>query len=186
MTEPIPAFDLKPHLVGGTLELQILTPDLFTKLQECAEDLDTWADYPNPIVRKTGDLSGWFPSGVEGSNALAIRLRATGQIIGTSRYYAFSDRPPLIGIGFTFIAATHRNSGQTNQELKRLMLGHAFESYDAVWFHVLPSNERSKAAVRKLGAIPHGEQRLNLTDTAHTYAVFELKKQTWRGRSKTK
>ena len=54
-------------------------------------------------------------------------------------------------LGFTFL--NHRSwGGNTNFDLKLLMLDHAFRHFAKVWFHIAPTNIPSRKATAKLGA----------------------------------
>ena len=175
----ISGFEFQPSLSSDTVLLRPLTQDHFAGLQICAGDLATWADYPTAAVRETGDLSSWFSNGVGKAKALVILDAKTSEIMGTTRYYAVPDEPNAVGIGYTFIGSAFRNSGQTNAVLKQMMFAHAFDAVEAVWFHVLPENMRSQAAVRKLGVTALGQQTLHLTDMHRAYECFRLEKAAW-------
>ena len=175
-------FDFQPVLHGEDLSLQPLAEPDFPALLECAKALDTWKDYPNPTVRLSGDIRGWFSKGIEDAKALLICRNH--QIIGTTRYYALPDQSDGIGIGYTFITAAARNQGLTNRNVKSLMFAHAFATFDAVWFHVLPDNLRSQAAVQKLDVKDRGEETLNLTGKPLVYKTYVLERSVWEAQSK--
>jgi RimJ/RimL family protein N-acetyltransferase len=95
----------------------------------------------------------------------------TNKIIGCSRYYVSPNQPDSISIGFTFLH--HRYwGGATNSELKRLMLNHAFECFAEVWFHIAPSNIRSRKATAKLGAEHVGGRGTGPLRKLHSLDVF--------------
>ncbi len=169
-------FEFQPHLEGTTVALSALTADRFEELQETARNLSTWKDYPNPAVQTSGSLDAWFGMGVERAKALLILDKASGRVIGTTRYYAVPNDADGIGIGYTFLDAAFRRQGQTNSEIKALMFEHAFKSVSTVRFHVLPDNQRSRAAVKKLGVTDHGVEVLTLTGKPLQYATFSRHK----------
>lgn len=76
-------------------------------------------------------------------------------------------------MGFTFLNNAYRGGG-TNHELKRPMLDHAFERYPAVWFHIDPSNIRSRKATAKLGAKHVYDAPLNLSGNPASWTCFQL------------
>ena len=78
--------------------------------------------------------------------------RATGRLIGSSRYYGYDRELSEIEIGWTFLARSHWG-GATNREVKRLMLDHAFTFVDAVMFWVGEKNWRSQGAMTKIGGV---------------------------------
>jgi RimJ/RimL family protein N-acetyltransferase len=89
----------------------------------------------------------------------AIRRLSDGRVVGTSAYIMASAKHNGIEIGATFLCPDVRASF-VNPESKILMLGHAFDSGAArVQFKVDSRNERSQAAVAKLGAVKEGVLR---------------------------
>ena len=86
--------------------------------------------------------------------------------------------PGTISIGFTFL--NHRYwGGAWNFELKRLMLGHAFRRFDAVWFHIDPTNIRSQKATGRLGAEFQHDAVLDLSGTEATWKCYCLTRASW-------
>jgi N-acetyltransferase len=63
------------------------------------------------------------------------------------------DGPDTCEIGYTWLATSAVRTG-ANTEMKRLMLGFAFETWDvqSVCFHTDARNERSRAALQRIGA----------------------------------
>ena len=175
-------FEFQPKIEGRLIKLSPLEQTQFDDLQCTAKNLETWADYPNQDVRQSGSLKSWFVMGVKEAKALAVFDQQTNIIIGTTRYYPVPDDNDGVGIGYTFLDAQFRRNGQTNAELKRLMFEHAFSFVSTIWFHVLPDNLRSQAAVRKLGVTDSGIQTLHLTDQPRDYATFSISKEDWNFR----
>jgi RimJ/RimL family protein N-acetyltransferase len=85
---------------------------------------------------------------------------ATGALAGTSSYYDVVPAVRTIAIGHTWLGRRWWRTGH-NTESKLLMLTHAFDTLGAarvVW-HTDIHNERSQAAIARLGAIREGELR---------------------------
>jgi RimJ/RimL family protein N-acetyltransferase len=76
--------------------------------------------------------------------------RASGAIIGSSRYDFGRAEAGEVEIGWTFLARSHWG-GSYNAEMKALMLDHAFRSVGRVIFLVGDTNIRSRRAVEKIG-----------------------------------
>lgn len=76
--------------------------------------------------------------------------RHSGKIVGSSRYYELNEEKREVAIGYTFLSR-EKWGGSANKELKQLMLAHAFQWVDTVWFHVAGSNIRSQRAMEKIG-----------------------------------
>src|SRR5204863_7464401 len=102
--------------------------------------------YTEPAFRK------FFDSAVASKSAFVFIDRATGAIIGSSRYHDHDPERREIEIGWTFLVRSHWG-GATNREVKRLMLHHAFTFVDAVIFWVGEQNWRSQGAMTKIGGV---------------------------------
>ena len=141
-----------------------LHPDDFTALYAVASDPLVWEQHPVSGRHRFEQFRQFFDDAVRSGGALAVET-THGELIGSSRFDGFDqltgdvqfDR--LTGdmeIGWTFLARSHWG-GDTNRELKSLMLGHAFAHVERVVFRVGPENHRSQRAVEKLGATRIGE-----------------------------
>ena len=112
----------------------------------------------------------------------AIRRLSDGRVVGTSAYIMASAKHGGVEIGATFLSPDVRASF-VNPESKILMLGHAFDSGAArVQFKVDSRNERSQAAVAKLGAVKEGMLRRDTrTWTGHLRdtVVFSILDGEW-------
>jgi RimJ/RimL family protein N-acetyltransferase len=104
--------------------------------------------------------------------------RATGRLIGSSRYYGYEPAIGEIEIGWTFLARSHWG-GAVNREVKRLMLDHAFTFVGTVIFWVGHENWRSQAAMTKIGGIKReGVFKRELAGD-HPYYIFEIAKRRY-------
>jgi N-acetyltransferase len=112
----------------------------------------------------------------------AIRRLSDGRVVGTSSYFMASAKHGGVEIGATFLRPDVRASS-VNPEAKILMLGHAFDSGAVrVQFKVDMRNERSQAAVAKLGAVKEGVLRRDTrTWTGHVRdtVVFSILDSEW-------
>ncbi|WP_128253298.1 GNAT family N-acetyltransferase [Falsirhodobacter deserti] len=117
-------------------------------LMRAAANPATWAGHP-AHDRWKPEVFGPYFDFLLPRKSLVVEKNNT--IIGASRFYETHDAPEDIAIGFTFIDCAYWG-GTTNSVMKRLMLAHAFEHFDHVWFHIAPTNIRSQKAVAKLGA----------------------------------
>jgi RimJ/RimL family protein N-acetyltransferase len=85
---------------------------------------------------------------------------ASGDFIGSTSYYEISPTSRALAIGHTWFGRRWWGDGH-NVESKLLMLTHAFETLGAVrvaW-HTDIRNERSQAAIERLGAQQEGVLR---------------------------
>jgi RimJ/RimL family protein N-acetyltransferase len=112
----------------------------------------------------------------------AIRRLSDGQVVGASTYFMAKAKHGGVEIGATFLRPDVRASF-VNPETKMLMLGHAFNSGAVrVQFTVDVRNERSQAAVAKLGAVKEGVLRRDTrTWTGHVRdtVVFSILDSEW-------
>jgi RimJ/RimL family protein N-acetyltransferase len=133
-----------------------------------AEDVFRWVMTP-------GSSSGAprTPADARADVAAALAARArgerfayaqfdavTGEFAGTSSYYDVVPALRTLAIGHTWFGKPWWRTGH-NTESKLLMLTHAFEHLGAarvVW-HTDINNQRSQAAITRLGATREGEFR---------------------------
>ena len=90
----------------------------------------------------------------------AQRLADTGEFVGTTSFYEISEVMRSIAIGHTWIGRRFWRTG-VNRESKLIMLSRAFEDLGAervVW-HTDIRNDRSQAAIARLGATREGVLR---------------------------
>ncbi len=86
-----------------------------------------------------------------------IRDAVTGEAIGTTSYYGFSAAFETVGIGHTQVARSRWRTA-VNTEAKLLLMTRAFETLGLgrVEWHTDIRNERSQAAIARLGATREG------------------------------
>ncbi len=141
---------LQPTLHGPMVTLRPLAPEDWDTLYVVASDPLIWAGHPahdrwqEPVFRR------FFTDALECGGALVVTDRATGALIGSSRYDLRRAEPGEIEIGWTFLARSHWG-GATNAEMKRLMVAHALEHYRQIIFLVGETNLRSQRAMEKIG-----------------------------------
>jgi RimJ/RimL family protein N-acetyltransferase len=165
--------DLQPSLEGPTLRLRPLRSDDFDALYAAASDPLIWVQNPQPTRYQREVFRKVFDSGIESKGAFAVIDRATGQMIGTSRYYDWKPDTREVAIGYTFLARQYWG-GATNQEMKSLMLGHAFRWADTVWFHIGHNNWRSRKALEKIGGQLSHFADQPVDGVPHSYAYYKL------------
>lgn len=151
-------FDLQPVLMGELVELRPLRPDDFHTLYEVASDRLIWVQHPASDRYSEPVFTKFFEEALASGGTLVAIDRATGRIIGSSRFHGYSEAESEIEIGWTFLARSHWG-GRYNGEMKALMLAHAFNYVRSVIFLVGPRNVRSQRAVEKIGAIREGSKR---------------------------
>lgn len=141
-------FDFQPVLHGPTLTLRGMRAGDRDALYAASDNPVTWAGHPAHDRHVRAVFDAYFDVLMTRFKPLVI---ITDRIIGCSSFYTPPEAPEDIAIGFTFIDCAFWGGG-VNAELKRLMLDHAFASFDTVWFHIAPTNIRSQKATAKVGA----------------------------------
>lgn len=170
------SFDRQPLLVGEILELRPLRAGDFEALFRVAADPLIWEQHPEPNRYQEATFRSFFEEALASGGALVALDRATGQIIGSSRYHGYDAERSVIEIGWTFLARSHWG-GRYNGEMKRLMVEHAFKLVKRVIFIIGPDNRRSQRAVEKIGGVhsgtitdAHGRERVVYELTPALYA----------------
>ena len=146
------SFDKQPVLLGDLLELRPLSADDFEALFRVAADPLIWEQHPDRNRYQEATFRAFFEEGLASGGALVALDRATGQLIGSSRYHGYDAERSVVEIGWTFLARAYWG-GRFNREMKRLMLEHAFKSVQRVLFIIGPDNRRSQRAVEKIGGV---------------------------------
>ncbi len=175
------SFDRQPWLEDADLCLRPLERDDLDGLYAAASEPETWAGHPAKDRHLHSVFLPYFEFLLASHSTLVVVEQASGKIIGCSRYYTAPDRPDTISIGFTFLRHVHWG-GAVNLALKRLMLTHAFAHFDAVWFHIDPTNIRSQKATAKLGAAHVYDAVLDLSGAPAKWMCFRLDRTVWEDR----
>lgn len=146
----------------------------------CAEDRDIWAIYAN----------NFGPDGFDDSIALyrssprnrTFVLFEGDELAGMSSFLGIDEGRQCLEIGGTYYRPHLRGSG-FNRRVKDMMLKRAFDSgMRRVEFRVDARNERSQAAMKKLGAVREGVLRADrITWTGHVRdtVLFAILKEEW-------
>lgn len=148
-------FDLQPTLTGTLVELRPLCPDHFDALFAVASDPLIWEQHPASDRYQPEVFRQFFQSALDSGGAFVVIDRASGSIIGSSRYYGYNEQKSEIEIGWTFLARSHWG-GRYNGEMKQLMVRHALQFVRRVIFLIGPKNLRSRRAIEKLGGVHAG------------------------------
>ncbi len=140
----------QPHLTGELIALRPTAPEDFDALFAVASDPLIWAIHPAHDRWQEPVFRAFFDAGIASGGMLVAIDRATGAIIGSSRYDSSRAGPGEIEIGWTFLARSHWG-GRYNGEMKRLMLDHAFKNMDRALFFIGENNIRSRRAIERVG-----------------------------------
>jgi len=174
-----PDFELQPTLAGPSLTLRPLQPGDLEPLQQAASDPLIWEVHPDPfrwlpeVFRRN-----FFEGAVQGGAAFVVIDKSDGSVVGSSRYYDWEPEKREVAIGYTFLKRSHWG-GRYNREMKTLMLNHAFQWADYVWFHVGADNIRSRRAMEKIGG-----KLIEIRSRPHNgvdmpYCYFRIDREDW-------
>jgi len=144
--------DLQPTLTDALVELRPTVADDWDPLFAVAGDPLIWAMHPARDRWQEPVFRAYFDEALASGGSLTIRDRASGTVIGASRYAFHDPARDEIEIGWTFLARTCWG-GAHNRELKRLMLDHIHRFVGSTVFVIGAENLRSRRAIEKIGGI---------------------------------
>jgi hypothetical protein len=102
---PTVDFELQPHLTGSLVELRPLERGDFDALYEAAKDPLIWEQHPERDRHTIEVFRRYFEGAIESGGAFAVLERATGRMIGSSRYTNLDPEQREVEIGWTFLEA---------------------------------------------------------------------------------
>ena len=171
----------QPVLEGERLILRPLAEADWEALFAVAADRELWAVHPSHDRWQEPVFRLFFDDALAKGGALAIVDKASGEVIGSSRFQ-FCDRSEEAGaleIGWSFLARAYWGTG-CNAEFKRLMLEYAFRHVDRVVFRVGADNAISCKAMANIGGRLTGatyvEERAG---RPVTHVVFEITRESF-------
>jgi N-acetyltransferase len=109
----------------------------------------------------------------------------TGRIAGSTRFLGIDAAHRRVEIGSTFLAAAYQRT-HVNSEAKLLMLEHAFDTWGVNRVELLTDmlNERSRAAIARLGATQEGALRAHKVmpdGRIRDSAIYSITRPEWPG-----
>lgn len=150
-----------PRLTGQHVELLPLRAEHADALLNAAADGELW-NLKVTVVPGPGTVEGYIAKAVKGLEEgtvlpFAIRDRRTGRIVGSTRFWKVDRANRKLEIGHTWLALSAQRTS-INSEAKLLLLTYAFEELDCVrvQFTTDELNEKSRAAILRLGAVQEG------------------------------
>jgi RimJ/RimL family protein N-acetyltransferase len=144
--------DRQPMLEGERLLLRPLQPADWDALFAVASDPLIWQQHPAYDRWREPVFRAFFENALANKGALVAIDRASGAVIGSSRFEGLDEADGgSVEIGWTFLARAFWG-GAHNREMKRLMLAHALASVAECRFLVGAANTRSRRALENIGA----------------------------------
>jgi RimJ/RimL family protein N-acetyltransferase len=177
--------DLYVVLVDGDLRLE----PIFERHREalraaCAEDQDIWEIYPFSYLGDAFDPQ--FDLMLRSDRPRHCYVILSGaKVVGMTAWIEHGAPGHSIEIGNSYIVPSLRGIG-LNGRIKKLMLDHAFgQGLMRVAFKVDEVNQRSQAAVMKLGCTREGvlrAERITWTGRLRNSVLFSILAEEWRAR----
>jgi N-acetyltransferase len=168
--------DLQPTLTGDRLILRPTVPEDWAALFAVASDPLIWAQHPASDRWQEAEFRRYFDEALASGGSLTVLDKASGRVIGASRYADYVPGRDAIEIGWTFLARNYWG-GAYNGEMKRLMLDHIHRFVGTAIFLVGEHNRRSQGAMAKIGGVRRAEMRENRYSTGlHRQFVYEIRR----------
>ena len=186
--KPRPDFDPRPvTLEGEHVRLEPLRMEHAPALLAAADEDDIWIH----MVPRPRGLAGYaayirwaLDQTILGQQLpFAVIRRSDGELVGTTRYAHIDPPNRTIEIGYTLYGKGARRTA-VNTESKYLLLTHAFETLRAnrVCLQTDKRNERSQAAMARLGAVREAElrnERVLADGRLRTSVVYAVTVEDW-------
>lgn len=148
--------------------------------QACQEDREIWQIYAVDFGPRGFDQS--LERYISNPNNRLFVLFENDEIAGMSSFLGIDEGRQVLEIGGTYVRPTFRGTG-FNQRVKDMMLKRAFAcGFRRVEFRVDARNARSRAAMKKLGAVEEGVLRADrMTWTGHVRdtVLFSILEGEW-------
>lgn len=170
---------LQPTLIGPDITIRPLQPSDWNELYAVASDPLIWEQHPNPSMYTEPEFRKYFDGGVNSKSAFVVLDQKMNSVIGTSRYYDVSPESSSVSIGFTFLARAFWG-GNTNKELKGMMIDHALMYFNNVCFHIAKGNIRSRKAIEKIGASLTSEFNKVIYGKELEYCLYRIAREDWQ------
>lgn len=184
-------------LEGQNVRLEPLNAAHEESLNAAAADGELWNSTVT-IVPSRNDMSAYIAAALDAQAQgrelpFVIIQKSSGQVVGTTRYYAIEREGRSLEIGYTWVAASAQRTG-VNTEAKLLLLAHAFETLRCIRVALITDalNQQSRAAILRLGAKEEGVLRNHMIMPGGRYrdsVCFSIIEAEWpvvRARLETK
>lgn len=181
------AFLDRVTLAGAHVVLEPLDRGHAGDLERAASDGELWKLWYTSVP-PPGTCAAWIEAALEmratkGALPFAVREKASGAIVGSTRYFNVEPAHRRLEIGHTWYAQRVQRSA-VNTECKLLLLTHAFEGLHciAVEFRTSWFNRASQIAIERLGAKRDGVLRNHMIMPDGTYrdtVVYSILESEW-------
>ena len=172
-------FNTESILENDKVILYPLQEKDFEDLYAVASDPKIWEQHPNKDRWKKDVFHTFFDGAMQSKGAFKIVDKATGNVIGSTRFYDYNQTENSIFIGYTFYPVSCWGKG-INQSVKVTMLDYIFQFVSKVYFHIGANNVRSQIAISRLGVEKIAEREVAyLGESLRLNFLYEISKQKW-------
>lgn len=176
-------------LSGEYVQLEPMLPAHRAALAEAGLDEELWRWIPDP-VRTPEEMSAYVDVALADlargvSLPFTIVERASGKVIGSTRYANIERVHRRVEIGWTWVATPWQRTS-VNTECKYLLLRHAFETLGCIRVELKTDllNEKSRKAIARIGAREEGVFRNHMitsTGRIRHSVYFSIVDSEWPG-----
>lgn len=178
-----------PVLQGPRIRLEPLSLDHLPGLCAAGLDPQLWrltsnrVDDADAMRQYVETALDWQRAGT--AIPFATVDRATGEVIGSTRFANIAREHRRAEIGWTWLARQWQRT-HANTEAKYLMLAHAFDRWELarVEFKTSALNHVSRAAIARLGAVEEGTLRRHMVNpdgSSRDTVYFSIIAEEWSG-----
>jgi RimJ/RimL family protein N-acetyltransferase len=174
-------------LEGEHVRLEPLAPAHLPALVALGLDAELWRWTTTKIATES-DMRRYLEAALRDAEAgvavpFATVERASGVVVGSTRFGSIAREHRRVEIGWTWIARDRQRTA-VNTEAKYLMLRHAFERWGCMRVELKTSalNVRSRAAILRLGATEEGTLRrhmVNQDGSIRDTVYFSIIEEEW-------
>ena len=171
--------NIQPTLENENVILHPLQDKDFDDLYAVASDPKIWEQHPNKDRCKIEVFKVFFEGAMQSKGAFKIVNKASGHVMGSTRFYDHNQEENSISIGYTFYGRDYWGKG-FNHSVKSLMLDYIFQFVSKVHFHIGADNIRSQIAIARLGTTKIDEQEIAyFGEQAKLNYIYCLTKEEW-------
>ena len=174
-------------LTGRVVRLEPMTAGHLDALCEIGLDPALWEIAISPVLTRE-QMKGYVDSALQAQaegNSLPFVIveQSSGRLAGSTRFGNIVHEHRRLEIGWTWVARPWQRTA-VNTEAKYLLLTHAFDAlgYNRVELKTDLLNERSQAAMKRIGAVQEGIFRSHIithTGRVRDSVYFSVIKSDW-------
>jgi RimJ/RimL family protein N-acetyltransferase len=180
-----PDYFAAPTLTGEHVRLERLEPRHAAGVLGAADDDEVfaWQAFARPTTIEQAAALVALYVGKPGTVPWVQVDQASGEVAGLTTYYDIDPAVRTVAIGSTWLGRRFWRTG-VNTEAKLLLLRHAFDALGCarvVW-HVDVLNERSQAAVLRIGGVREGvlrKHRIRRDGSWRDTVLFSMTDDEW-------